>query len=218
MQVISLPMTGSLCMYSALFMRFAWMVQPRNYLLLSCHAFNESVQCFQLYRGYTYQEGLKKEASFREQADAGKPIPGVENFSAVGYGAFCASSLGLASVSGRLQQRLTDMKIMPQPVERLVLHPAGPFTIHFWAPTWKWMLSISNLLDFDRPIENVSTMQQTALTATGFIWTRYATVINPVNWNLFIVNVSLAATGSYQLARKLKHDFAGPVKSEEKAD
>lgn len=32
--VISLPMTASLAVYSALFMRFAWMVQPRNYLLL----------------------------------------------------------------------------------------------------------------------------------------------------------------------------------------
>jgi hypothetical protein len=27
-------------------MRFAWMVQPRNYLLLTCHAANE---CGQLY-------------------------------------------------------------------------------------------------------------------------------------------------------------------------
>jgi hypothetical protein len=29
---------------SGLFMRFAWMVQPRNYLLLACHAANETVQ------------------------------------------------------------------------------------------------------------------------------------------------------------------------------
>jgi hypothetical protein len=29
---------------SGLFMRFAWMVQPRNYLLLACHVANESVQ------------------------------------------------------------------------------------------------------------------------------------------------------------------------------
>ena len=34
-EVISLPMTSSLCVYSALFMRFAWDVAPRNYLLLS---------------------------------------------------------------------------------------------------------------------------------------------------------------------------------------
>jgi hypothetical protein len=31
-------------------MRFAWMVQPRNYLLLACHASNESVQLYNLSR------------------------------------------------------------------------------------------------------------------------------------------------------------------------
>lgn len=33
-----------LCVYSALFMRFAWVVQPRNMLLFACHASNECVQ------------------------------------------------------------------------------------------------------------------------------------------------------------------------------
>lgn len=41
---------AAMCVYSALFMRFAWMVQPRNYLLLACHASNESVQLYQLSR------------------------------------------------------------------------------------------------------------------------------------------------------------------------
>ncbi|KAL8154189.1 hypothetical protein V2J09_011949 [Rumex salicifolius] len=39
-----------MCVYSGLFMRFAWMVQPRNYLLLACHASNEVVQLYQLSR------------------------------------------------------------------------------------------------------------------------------------------------------------------------
>jgi hypothetical protein len=39
-----------MCVYSCLFMRFAWMVQPRNYLLLACHASNETVQLYQLSR------------------------------------------------------------------------------------------------------------------------------------------------------------------------
>lgn len=43
-------------MYSALFMRFAWMVQPRNYLLFSCHLTNETVQLIQGYR-YLKHEG-----------------------------------------------------------------------------------------------------------------------------------------------------------------
>jgi type II secretory pathway component PulF len=40
----------AMCIYSALFMRFAWMVQPRNYLLLACHVSNETVQLYQFSR------------------------------------------------------------------------------------------------------------------------------------------------------------------------
>ncbi|XP_028768999.1 mitochondrial pyruvate carrier 1-like [Neltuma alba] len=49
-EMISGNMTAAMCVYSALFMRFAWMVQPRNYLLLACHASNETVQLYQLSR------------------------------------------------------------------------------------------------------------------------------------------------------------------------
>jgi len=48
--MISGNMTAAMCVYSGLFMRFAWMVQPRNYLLLACHASNETVQLYQLSR------------------------------------------------------------------------------------------------------------------------------------------------------------------------
>ncbi|KAG0616834.1 hypothetical protein M758_5G144700 [Ceratodon purpureus] len=46
-----------------------------------------------------------------------------------------------------------------------------------------------------------------AVTATGLIWSRYSTVITPKNWNLFSVNVAMAATGLYQLSRKLSQDY-----------
>ncbi|CAN6217475.1 unnamed protein product [Urochloa humidicola] len=49
-EMISGNMSAAMCVYSGLFMRFAWMVQPRNYLLLACHASNESVQLYQLSR------------------------------------------------------------------------------------------------------------------------------------------------------------------------
>ncbi|KAF3510375.1 hypothetical protein F2Q69_00000848 [Brassica cretica] len=49
-EMISGNMSSAMCIYSALFMRFAWMVQPRNYLLLACHASNETVQLYQLSR------------------------------------------------------------------------------------------------------------------------------------------------------------------------
>ncbi|CAK8671990.1 mitochondrial pyruvate carrier 1-like [Clavelina lepadiformis] len=48
--IISPKMTAALCVYSALFMRFAWMVIPRNYLLFACHITNETCQLIQLGR------------------------------------------------------------------------------------------------------------------------------------------------------------------------
>ncbi|KAL0442997.1 UNVERIFIED_CONTAM: Mitochondrial pyruvate carrier 4 [Sesamum latifolium] len=86
-------------------------------------------------------------------------------------------------------------------------HPAGPKTIHFWAPTFKWGISIANFADFGKPPEKVSYPQQIAVTATGIIWSRYSTVITPKNWNLFSVNIVMAGTGIYQLSRKIKHDY-----------
>lgn len=47
---ISPNMTSALCVYSLLFMRFAWEVQPRNYLLFACHACNEVVHANNLRR------------------------------------------------------------------------------------------------------------------------------------------------------------------------
>lgn len=71
-------------------------------------------------------------------------------------------------------------------------HPAGPKTIHFWAPTFKWGISIANVADFKRPVEQVSYPQQIAVTATGLIWSRFATQITPVSVNivpvLFLLN------------------------------
>ncbi|XP_046847717.1 mitochondrial pyruvate carrier 1-like [Xenia sp. Carnegie-2017] len=52
---ISGKMTSALCVYSALFMRFAWKVQPRNLLLLACHMTNETCQLIQLGRWANYE-------------------------------------------------------------------------------------------------------------------------------------------------------------------
>ncbi len=49
-ETISVQMTSVLCGYSLLFMRFAWMVTPRNYFLLVTHMCNEAVQSYQLSR------------------------------------------------------------------------------------------------------------------------------------------------------------------------
>ncbi|ONI18282.1 hypothetical protein PRUPE_3G207000 [Prunus persica] len=39
-------------------------------------------------------------------------------------------------------------------------HPAGPKTIHFWAPTFKWGVSIANIIDSSKPPEQLSYVQQ----------------------------------------------------------
>ncbi|CAO3668134.1 unnamed protein product [Umbelopsis ramanniana] len=55
-QYISGNMTAALCVYSALFMRFALAVRPVNYLLFACHATNEVAQLVQGYRFIQYNQ------------------------------------------------------------------------------------------------------------------------------------------------------------------
>ncbi|XP_020553839.1 mitochondrial pyruvate carrier 3-like [Sesamum indicum] len=86
-------------------------------------------------------------------------------------------------------------------------HPAGPKTIHFWAPTFKWGITIANVTDFSKPPETLSYPQQLAVAVSGLIWARYSTIVTPKNWNLFSVSVGMSATGLYQLARKTGHDY-----------
>lgn len=53
-EIISGNMTAALAVYSMLFMRFAWKVQPRNLLLLACHMTNEAAQLTQGARFINY--------------------------------------------------------------------------------------------------------------------------------------------------------------------
>lgn len=67
-KLISPNMTAALCVYSSIFMRFSWMVQPRNYLLLSCHATNVVCQLWQGYRllkadGFSWPNGFSYNVS-----------------------------------------------------------------------------------------------------------------------------------------------------------
>ncbi|WZN62807.1 mitochondrial pyruvate carrier [Chloropicon roscoffensis] len=70
---ISPKMTSVLCVYSALFMRFAWVIQPRNQILFACHFCNECVQLNQLRRWGTWaylEEQDQKEARKQAETDA----------------------------------------------------------------------------------------------------------------------------------------------------
>ncbi|XP_021724747.1 mitochondrial pyruvate carrier 3-like [Chenopodium quinoa] len=85
-------------------------------------------------------------------------------------------------------------------------HPAGPKTIHFWAPAFKWGVTIANVVDYAKPADQISYPQQAAIVTSGAIWAKYSTVITPKNWSLFSVSVAMVVTGAYQLIRKYEHD------------
>ncbi|XP_036598424.1 mitochondrial pyruvate carrier 1-like protein [Trichosurus vulpecula] len=57
-EIISGRMTLALILYSLAFMRFAYRVQPRNWLLMSCHGTNVVAQSLQARRYVQYQRGL----------------------------------------------------------------------------------------------------------------------------------------------------------------
>lgn len=59
-KIISGKMTFALCVYSATFMRFAWVVQPQNLLLFACHLTNECAQLVQLGRFIKYNYLIKE--------------------------------------------------------------------------------------------------------------------------------------------------------------
>ncbi|KAF4697300.1 Mitochondrial pyruvate carrier 2, variant 2 [Perkinsus olseni] len=198
-EYISLQMTGTLCVYSAMFMRFAWMIRPRNYILFSCHIFNEGVQLTQLYRRLKYDREQKQQelqettTSHDDKSSTNKNVM------------MCAATAAGFGIVPRLQRRITALP-MPLKCRAFLQHPAGPFTIFFWAPTCKWGLSAANLLDYKRPVESVSVPQQLSLLATGAIWCRWSFVISPVNINLALVNMALASSALYMLARKYVYD------------
>ncbi|XP_037950369.1 mitochondrial pyruvate carrier 2-like [Teleopsis dalmanni] len=92
-------------------------------------------------------------------------------------------------------------KYVPAKLRPLWVHPAGPKTIFFWAPIFKWGLVVAGLSDLVRPADTLSVQQCGALAATGIIWSRYSLVIIPKNWGLFSVNLFVGLTQCVQLAR-----------------
>ncbi|XP_055715911.1 mitochondrial pyruvate carrier 2-like [Phlebotomus papatasi] len=95
----------------------------------------------------------------------------------------------------------TADKFVPQKLVPLWNHAAGPKTVFFWAPVFKWGLVIAGLSDLARPADQLSVAQSASLCATGIIWSRYSLVIIPKNWGLFSVNLFVALSSSVQLTR-----------------
>ncbi|XP_015609651.1 mitochondrial pyruvate carrier 2 [Cephus cinctus] len=96
-------------------------------------------------------------------------------------------------------------KLVPEKMQPLWNHPAGPQTIFFWAPAFKWGLVLAGLGDLQRPASQISLSQSAALGLTGVIWTRYSLAITPKNWSLFSVNLFVAFTALYQVSRAVKY-------------
>ncbi|KAI1885089.1 hypothetical protein AGOR_G00216600 [Albula goreensis] len=113
------------------------------------------------------------------------------------------ASVGLRASYHRILDKIELM--LPAKLRPVYNHPAGPKTVFFWAPMFKWGLVLAGLADMTRPAEKLSTSQSAVLTATGLIWSRYSLVIIPKNWNLFAVNFFVGAAGSSQLFRIWKY-------------
>lgn len=121
-EVISMTMTPVLIVYSTLFARWAWVVKPRNLLLMSCHVTNVAAQLNQLRRALEHKIANGEQEQVNDLRDK----------TAVG-GALLAGSI-LAGPHARQALTKANLGI----ISTVAAADAGPFTVHFWAPMSKW--------------------------------------------------------------------------------
>lgn len=67
------------------------------------------------------------------------------------------------------------------------------------------VLVLAGIGDINRPAHLLSINQCSILAMTGLIWSRYSLVIVPKNYSLFSVNVFVALTQLYQVARAVRY-------------
>uniref|UniRef100_A0A183C2R2 Mitochondrial pyruvate carrier n=1 Tax=Globodera pallida TaxID=36090 RepID=A0A183C2R2_GLOPA len=99
--------------------------------------------------------------------------------------------------------------ILPATAKPVWNHAAGPKTVFFWAPTIKWVIVVAGLADLTRPADKLSLRQNTALTGTGFVWTRYCFMIVPKNYYLASVNFFVGCTSFVQVTNKANGQITG---------
>ncbi|CAD8176711.1 unnamed protein product [Paramecium octaurelia] len=102
----------------------------------------------------------------------------------------------------KLQQYICAWNFWPAFMKKFMMSEKGPFTIFFWTPLAKWGISIANIGDMRKPVEQVNTLQQCVITLTGLLFTRWCFIIRPRVYNLVLCNFCMAQTGIYQLYRK----------------
>jgi hypothetical protein len=193
-EIISLNMTGVLIVYSSLFARWAWVVKPQNLLLCSCHVTNVAAQLNQLRRALEYKISQGQEDQVRDMGTK-----------AAAGGAVLAGSI-LAGPTIRAALTNANLGV----ISTISASPAGPFTVHFWAPMSKWFISGASFLDLNRPTDKVSLPQYSALTLTGFFFSRYALLVTPINYTLCSVNIALFLSSAWHLGRKVNADYLSP--------
>lgn len=195
-EVISLTMTPVLIVYSSLFARWAWVVKPRNTLLMSCHVANVAAQLNQMRRALEHKIAIGEEKQVNDLRD--KTMMG-------------GAALAGALLAGpHVRQVLTKANLGV--VSTVAAADAGPFTVHFWAPMSKWLISGASFMDLNRPTDKISLPQYTALTLTGFFFSRYSLLVTPINYTLCSVNVALFGSSAWHLGRKIKADFVDEPK------
>ena len=187
-EVIALPMTLAMLMYSLLFARWAgWDVSPANYMLAGSHMFNVVAQLNQLRRVLAYklekEEGAKGEIAALAKKSAG----------------LAAAIVVFILAAPQLKSKMPEGSYLGS--------AGGPFTIHPWPPVTKLFLSAASLTDLHRPTEKISLTQYAALTLTGFIFTFYGLYVTPINYPLTSVNILLFLSSGWHLSRKIKADF-----------
>ncbi|KAL7566320.1 hypothetical protein ACA910_013643 [Epithemia clementina (nom. ined.)] len=193
-EVISLTMTPVLIVYSSLFARWAFIVKPQNLLLCSCHVANVAAQSNQLRRALELKMATGEEDKVYDMAQK----------AAVGGAVLTGSVIAGPSIRSALTNANLGI------VSTIAAADAGPFTVHFWAPMSKWMISGASFMELDRPTEKISLAQYTALTLTGFFFSRYALLVTPINYTLCSVNIALFLSSAWHLGRKINADFVNP--------
>ena len=192
-EVISVSLTPILIVYSAMFTRWAWIVNPRNTFLAACHVTNIVAQSNQLRRAleYKYENGQEKEVNdMMQQAGIG--------------GIFV---VGAIAIGPTVRAMLSNAPTFGTTIASIAAADAGPFTVHFWAPMSKWAISGASFFDLQRPTDKISLAQYSALTLTGFFFSRYALLVSPINYALCSVNVAMFGSSAWHLGRKINADY-----------
>jgi hypothetical protein len=190
-ETISLTMTPVLIVYSSLFARWAFIVKPQNLLLASCHMTNVVAQGNQLRRALEYRINNGQEEEVKQMGQK----------AAIGGAVIVGSVLAGPTIRATLSNANAGV------VSSIAAADAGPFTVHFWAPMSKWLISGASFMDLHRPTDQISLPQYTALTLTGLFFSRYSLLVTPVNYTLCSVNIALFGSSGWHLSRKLNADY-----------